>query len=93
MNEAIAICANVATVLVAVSWLYKVVKPVKDFTEDVKEMKEDVKALKDDVKNMKESNKVQCRYMVTIADHMLTGNGVDKIRKTRDELVDHLADL
>lgn len=84
--DAVAILGAVGTVLGACIYIYKVVSPIANFKNDVEELKKTVNLLN-------ESNKLQCKYMVNMIDHMITGNSKENIVKTKKEILDHLTEV
>lgn len=85
--------ASIVTVIGSIVKLYKIVKPLLEFKADIDKMKNDVQAIKKKVYTMEESNKLQCLYMINMANHMISGNGKDTIKQTRDEMLKHLSDM
>ena len=88
--QILALCA-----LITALWgVWKIVKELKKPNEDLKNTvaKHDL-LLDNDNKRLKEiedSNKMILQCLLVIINHDITGNGVDKLKKTRDELQEYL---
>lgn len=50
------------------------------------------KELEQGQKELKNTVNAQSKLLIQIADHLITGNDVDKLKKKRDELVEHVID-
>ena len=80
-------------VAVVAKWIAPAVKlsaTVKDLIKRVERLEEhdkkDMAVLEDFDRRMKAQN----RAMLSVVNHMIDGNGVDKLRESRDELTDLL---
>lgn len=47
-------------------------------------------AIEASVKNLQKAQAVQCQGMLSLINHQLSGNDVDKLREARDKLTDFL---
>ena len=86
----LAICS-----LITALWgVYKIVKELKKPNDDLREeVDRHSKLLDTDNKRLKEieaSNKMILQCLLVIINHNITGNGVDKMKDTRDKLQDYL---
>ena len=52
----------------------------------IKEHDRDIKEIKADIKKRNEVDKAMLNGLTAITNHMIDGNGVDKLRQSRDEL-------
>ena len=52
----------------------------------IKEHDRDIKEIKSDLKKRNEVDKAMLNGLTAITNHMIDGNGVDKLRQSRDEL-------
>lgn len=52
----------------------------------IKEHDRDIKEIKADLKKRNEVDKAMLNGLTAITNHMIDGNGVDKLRQSRDEL-------
>lgn len=80
--------------------IFKWLKPAFELTKDVSAAKKDIELLKQHEKNdfqklneIEKMNKAQCSAMLSMMNHMIDGNHVDKMRETRDEIQDMLINM
>lgn len=52
----------------------------------IKEHDRDIKEIKNDLKKRNEVDKAMLNGLTAITNHMIDGNGVDRLRQSRDEL-------
>lgn len=85
----------------AVAVIYKMLKPLRDVKDkandnekaiaETKQIHEhDINELKADIQELKEMSKLQCKCSFAIISHELTGNSIDKLKDTKEELEKHL---
>lgn len=74
--------------------LWKIIKEIRKPNDDLKaKVEKHDKLLDNDNKRLKEiehSNQMILRSLMTMINHEITGNGIDKMRQTRDELQEFL---
>lgn len=91
-NQIMWFCSFVA----AIWGLWKIVKEIRKPTDDLKAKIErhDQMLDKDNkrLKEMEESNRMIMKSLSVIINHDITGNNIDKMKKTRDELQEYLID-
>ena len=80
---------------IAAIWgVWKIVKELKKPSDDLKKVVERHDALlgNDDrrLKEIEESNKMMLQCLLVILNHNITGNGIDRMKETRDELQEFL---
>lgn len=89
-NDILAICTFIA----AVYGIYKIWKEVRKPNTDLKEeVQRHTEYLANDDRRLKEveqSNKMILQGLLVLINHDITGNGVDKLKETRDELNEYL---
>jgi hypothetical protein len=78
----------------AIFGLWKIVKEIRKPSDDLKASVEQHKRLLDaDNKRMlkiEESNQLILRCLLDLVNHEITGNGIEKMKKTRDDLQEFL---
>ena len=89
-NQIIGFCA-----LVTALWgIWKIIKELKKPNDDLKKTVERHDRLlnSDDerLKAIEDSNKMMLQCLLVIINHNITGNGIDKMKETRDELQEFL---
>lgn len=77
----------------ALAAVLKWIKPVTKLRNDVRTNTNDIDKLKeheeDDLKTLEkiqEMNRAQCSAMLCMINHMIDGNGVSEMKKTREEI-------
>lgn len=65
-------------------------KPSEDLKAKVEQHDELLKNDNERLKEIEQSNKMILNCMFVIINHDLTGNGIDKMKETRDELQEYL---
>lgn len=89
-NQILAFCALVTSL-----WgIWKIVKELKKPNDDLKKTveKHDRLLNSDDarLKDIEDSNKMMLQCLLVIINHNITGNGIEKMKETRDELQEFL---
>ena len=89
-NQILAFCA-----LITALWgVWKIVKEMKKPNDDLKsKIKKHDQLLTNDDARLKEieySNKMILQCLLVIINHDITGNGIDKLKNTREELQAYL---
>lgn len=85
IGGAIVLAGNVGAVI------YKVIKPSIDIRQRVDNLERHDKMDYEHIQNMAELNKAQCKMLLVMIDHMIDGNNVDKMKTTRDQIIDIMA--
>lgn len=81
--------------LVALIWgFWKIIKEAKKPNDDLKkEVQHHTVLLNNDnerLRSMEESNKMILQCLLVILNHDITGNGIEKMKESRDELETYL---
>lgn len=81
--------------LVATLWgFWKIIKEIKKPSDDLKiKVERHERLLNNDDERLKEveaSNKMILQSLLVLINHDITGNGIDSLKKTRDELNEYL---
>lgn len=86
----LAICGGISIVGGAGAIIYKVIRPAFVMEKRVQVLEE--KADKDYalLQKITEGNKLQNRLLLSIINHQIDGNGVEKMKQIRDEMQDLL---
>lgn len=91
-EEILYLCGFIA----AVWGVWKIIKEVRKPNEDLKTLvKEHEEKIKEDENRLKEyedTNQMVLKCLLAIINHEITGNGVDRMKKLRDDLNDFLID-
>ena len=82
---AIVLAGNVGAVI------YKVIKPSLDIKKRVEGLERHDKQDFDAIKSLQEMNKAQCKMLLVMIDHMIDGNHVEKMKETREQIIEIMA--
>ena len=89
-SDLIVVCGAIATVgsaiTVVVRWIAPAVKLSNRVSDTEKRQKKDYQTLMD----VKEMNSILCRSMLSLIDHQINGNSIDKLKKSKDEIQTYL---
>ena len=84
----------ICSLITALWGIYKIIKELKKPNADLKnEVYRHAKLLDSDnerLKEVEESNKMILQCLLVIINHDITGNGIDKLKETRDSLNEYL---
>ena len=102
-NECIVICKNVSVIGAAVGVLYslyaKAKKPQEDMEKRIEAIESDIKDIKTKLDNdyskinqNRDDTQLLMRSMFNLIENKITGNNVEGLKKTRDELIQALTE-
>lgn len=100
-EQLLEILKAISVIGAAVAVIYKMLKPLRDAKDKVESNEkaiaetrqtheQDINELKGDIQELKEMSKLQCKCSFALISHELTGNSIDKLKDSRDELEKHL---
>lgn len=89
-SQIVALCSFIAGI-----WgVWKIVKELKKPSDDLKQKVEKHDELLENdgerLKDIEESNKMVLQCLLVIINHDITGNGIEKLKETRDDLQEFL---
>lgn len=91
-EEILYLCGFIA----AVWGVWKIIKEVRKPNEDLKtlvnEHEDKIKEDENRLKEYEDTNQMVLKCLLAIINHEITGNGVDRMKKLRDDLNDFLID-
>lgn len=89
IGGAIVLAGNVGAVI------FKVIKPSLDIRKRVDELErrdqldfERLQKLEENLQELQELTKANCKMQLVMIDHMIDGNNVEKMKKTRDDIIE-----
>lgn len=84
----------ICSLITAIWGVYKIVKELKKPNDNLRnEVDEHSRLLDNDNKRLndiEESNRMILQSLLVIINHEITGNGIDKMKNTRDKLQEYL---
>lgn len=91
VNTLLAICGGVSVVGGAVVMIWKAVNPAVKLGKRVEVLEEKTKKDYADINDIKEAQSILCQGMIALIDSHLTGNNEENLKKTKDNMIEHLA--
>lgn len=85
VGGAIVLAGNVGAVIV------KVIRPFVDIKERVENLEKHGENDFEEIRELHELNTMQCKMLLVIIDHMIDGNHVENMKKTREQIINLLA--
>ena len=82
----IALAGGIVTLLAAINAIGRIFTPYREIKKSVETHDRLLKKDNDRITNGEESSKHQCRALLALIDHELTGNGVERLRDAKDDL-------
>lgn len=73
--------------------IYKIIKPSIDIRKKVDRLERHDKQDLEKIQNLEELNKAQCKMLLAMIDHMIDGNHVDKMKETREHIIELFTDI
>lgn len=103
IKELLSICSGITVIGAACSIIYKAYKqakqPQKDIEERVGAIETDIKDIKnklnndyDSINQNREDTQLLMRSMFNLIENKITGNNIEGLKKTRDELIQALTE-
>ena len=76
-----------------VAVIYKVIRPSLDMRKRVDELEKNDKQDYSRIQALEKVNQAQCKLLMAMIDHMIDGNHVEKMKETRDHIIELIADV
>lgn len=89
----LAIAGGIVLIANAGTAIYKWIRPAVNIKADVEQLKEHDRRDYEALNGMRALNKAQCHGMVSMMNHMIDGNHVDKMKETRDDLLELMSKI
>ncbi len=90
IEQILAVCGGISILGGAAAVIYKMIYPAFHFHKRVETLEEyseiDYKRLKD----LEEMQKQQTKCLAAMLNHHITGNGIEAMKKVRDELLENI---
>lgn len=86
VGGAIVLAGNVGAVL------FKWVRPAVRIKQDVDVLKEHDRNDYEALQHLNKMNRAQCNLLLCIINHMIDGNGIDEMKRTRKQITDILSE-
>lgn len=90
LTQVMALCGIISTIGGAGAVIFKVIRPAFKFQKRVETL--ETYAEKDNVRiaDLSDMQKQQSKCLAAMLNHFITGNGIDNMKKIRDELLESI---
>lgn len=85
--------ATIVSICGGIMAIWAVVKLVNAPLADIKKNRDDIDKLKEEQSTRKQMDKAMLNSLQAITNHMIDGNGIDKLRESRDELQKAISEI
>ncbi len=89
----LSVCGGISIVGGAIAVIWKVIKPAFGLTKKVADIEKHQKSDYDRIVEIDKMQKQQCKSLAALINHELTGNGIDELKKIRDDLLASIIDI
>ena len=89
-NQILCICGFIASLWGVYKIVVEIRKPSEDLKQKVESHEEKLNKDKQRLDDIEQSNKLILNSMLVIINHEITGNGIENMKKARDELQEYL---
>lgn len=90
LEQILAICGGISIIGGAGAVIYKIVYPAMHFSHRVDQLEEHSEKDYQRLKGLEEMQKQQSKCLAAMLNHQITGNGVENMKKIRDELLESI---
>lgn len=92
LQQILAACGAISIIGGAGAVIYKVVHPAFRFKTRVENLEDHSEKDYKRLVNLEEMQKQQNKCLAAMLNHQITGNGIDNMKKIRDELLESIID-
>jgi hypothetical protein len=89
----LSVCGGISIVGGAIAVIWKVIKPAFGLTKKVEDIEKHQKSDYERIIEIDKMQKQQCKSLAALINHELTGNGIDELKKIRDDLLASIIDI
>ena len=92
LQQILAACGAISIIGGAGAVIYKVIHPAFKFKNRVEKLEDYSEKDYKRLENLEEMQKQQNKCLAAMLNHQITGNGIDNMKKIRDELLESIID-
>lgn len=92
LQTILSICGGISIVGGAGAVIYKVIAPAFKLTKRVDQMEDHIEKDYKRMLSLEEMQKQQSKCLAAMLNHTITGNGIEPMKKIRDELLESIID-
>lgn len=93
MEDVLRVAQYISVIGGAIVVVWKAVSFMNKIELEIKEINSKLDNDNRRIEDLQTSTKHICTMMVRIADHMITGNHVEKMKETRDEILSYMSEV
>ena len=92
IEQILAVCGGISIIGGAGAVIYKIIYPALQFSQRVEQLEEHSENDYQRLKGLEEMQKQQSKCLAAMLNHQITGNGIENMKKIRDELLESIID-
>ena len=90
IEQILAVCRGISIIGGAGAVIYKIIYPALQFSQRVEQLEEHSENDYQRLKGLEEMQKQQSKCLAAMLNHQITGNGIENMKKIRDELLESI---
>ena len=90
IEQILAVCGGISIIGGAGAVIYKIIYPALQFSQRVEQLEEHSENDYQRLKGLEEMQKQQSKCLAAMLNHQKTGNGIENMKKIRDELLESI---
>lgn len=90
LEQILAVCGGISIIGGAGAVIYKIIYPALQFRQRVEQLEEHSENDYQRLKGLEEMQKQQSKCLAAMLNHQITGNGIENMKKIRDELLESI---
>lgn len=90
IEQILAVCGGISIIGGAGAVIYKIIYPALQFSQRVEQLEEHSENDYQRLKGLEEMQKQQSKCLAAMLNHHITGNGIENMKKIRDELLESI---
>ena len=90
IEQILAVCGGISIIVGAGAVIYKIIYPALQFSQRVEQLEEHSENDYQRLKGLEEMQKQQSKCLAAMLNHQITGNGIENMKKIRDELLESI---
>lgn len=92
INSVLAICGGISIIGGAIAIIWKIINPAVKLGKRVELLESKADNDYTAIEDIKSAQSLLCQGMIAMIDSQLSGNNVENLKKTKDNLIKYLAD-
>jgi len=93
VEDVLRVCQYITVIGGALIIVWRAVKFMSKIEDEINDINRKLDNDNKRIEELQTSTKHICTMLVRVADHMITGNHVDKMKETRDEILEYISEV